>query len=36
MRYALVGVKRFMPSEYGFHHLYRTKGDDWAYVHPVS
>lgn len=30
------GIRRFYPSEYGFHHIYRKPGDDWGYIHPVS
>lgn len=30
------GVKRFYPSEYGMHHIYKESGKDWGYVHPVS
>jgi len=30
-----VGVKRFYPSEYGFHNWYRRPGSDWAFVHPI-
>ncbi|RMZ04927.1 hypothetical protein D0862_05140 [Hortaea werneckii] len=30
-----VGVKRFYPSEYGFHAVYRKPGDEWGYVHPI-
>jgi nucleoside-diphosphate-sugar epimerase len=34
------GVKRFYPSEYGMHHIYRKpagpgSGSDWGYVHPM-
>ncbi|KAF9632341.1 NmrA-like protein [Lasiodiplodia theobromae] len=28
-------VKRFYPSEYGMHHIYRKPGDPWGYLHPV-
>ena len=31
-----VGVRRFYPSEYGMHHIYRKPGDDRGYIHPVS
>ena len=30
-----VGVKRFYPSEYGMHHIYRRPGDTFGFVHPV-
>lgn len=30
------GVKRFYPSEYGMHHLYRKPRDNRGYLHPVS
>ena len=30
------GVRRFYPSEYGSHHVYRKPGDTYGYVHPVS
>ncbi|KAI6800074.1 NAD(P)-binding protein [Hortaea werneckii] len=30
-----VGVKRFYPSEYGCHAVYRKPGDEWGYVHPI-
>ena len=30
------GVKRFYPSEYGMHHVYRKPGDTYGYIHPVS
>ncbi|KAI0923220.1 hypothetical protein AcV7_005796 [Taiwanofungus camphoratus] len=30
-----VGVKRFYPSEYGFHQLYRAPGDPGARIMPV-
>lgn len=30
------GVKRFYPSEYGFHHIYQKPGDEAGYLHPVS
>jgi putative NADH-flavin reductase len=29
------GVKRFYPSEYGMHHIYRKPGDAMGYVHPA-
>ncbi|TFK45385.1 NAD(P)-binding protein [Heliocybe sulcata] len=29
------GVKRFYPSEWGFHNIYRKPGDDWGHVHPL-
>jgi N-acetyl-gamma-glutamylphosphate reductase len=29
------GVKRFYPSEYGFHQIYRKPGDPRGYLHPV-
>ncbi|PVI05426.1 hypothetical protein DM02DRAFT_715739 [Periconia macrospinosa] len=29
------GVKRFYPSEYGMHHIYRKPGDSKGYVHPA-
>lgn len=29
------GVKRFYPSEYGMHHIYRRPGDTFGFVHPV-
>lgn len=29
------GVKRFYPSEYGFHQTYHKPGDDWGYIHPM-
>lgn len=29
------GVRRFYPSEYGFHHIYRKPGDDMGYIHPA-
>lgn len=29
-------VKRFYPSEYGFHHIYQRPGDTAGYLHPVS
>ncbi|KAK4550653.1 hypothetical protein LTR36_000232 [Oleoguttula mirabilis] len=32
---ASAGVKRFYPSEYGFHQLYRKPGSDWGYLHPL-
>ncbi|KAK5120051.1 hypothetical protein LTR85_006532 [Meristemomyces frigidus] len=32
---AEAGVKRFYPSEYGFHKLYRKPDSDWAYLHPL-
>ncbi|RAL11516.1 NAD(P)-binding protein [Aspergillus homomorphus CBS 101889] len=31
----VAGVKRFYPSEYGMHHIYRKPGDDWGYLHPI-
>ncbi|BGO98365.1 NmrA domain-containing protein [Rhodotorula toruloides] len=31
---AEAGVKRFIPSEFGHHHLYRAPGDDGARMHP--
>lgn len=30
-----VGVKRFVPSEYGMHHIYRKPNDPMGYVHPL-
>lgn len=30
------GVKRFYPSEYGMHHIYRKPDDSRGYLHPVS
>lgn len=30
------GVKRFYPSEYGMHNIYRKPGDPRGYIHPVS
>lgn len=30
------GVKRFYPSEYGMHHIYRRPDDPQGYIHPVS
>lgn len=32
---AAVGVKRFIPSEYGMHHIYRRPGDPKGYVHEL-
>jgi N-acetyl-gamma-glutamylphosphate reductase len=32
---AAAGVKRFYPSEYGFHHIYRKPGDSMGYIHPA-
>ncbi|KAH9836412.1 NmrA-like protein [Teratosphaeria destructans] len=32
---AAVGVKRFYPSEYGFHHIYHKPDSDWGFVHPM-
>jgi saccharopine dehydrogenase-like NADP-dependent oxidoreductase len=29
------GVKRFIPSEYGMHHLYRKPNDPQGYMHPL-
>lgn len=29
------GVRRFYPSEYGSHHIYRKPGDTYGYIHPV-
>ena len=29
------GVKRFYPSEYGFHNTYQRPGSDWACYHPM-
>lgn len=29
------GVKRFYPSEYGFHHIYRKPNDPVGYIHPA-
>lgn len=29
------GVRRFCPSEYGMHHVYRKPGDPAGYVHPA-
>ncbi|TNY24161.1 hypothetical protein DMC30DRAFT_346165 [Rhodotorula diobovata] len=29
------GVKRFLPSEFGHHHLYRAPGDKGARLHPM-
>ena len=29
------GVKRFVPSEYGMHHIYRKPGDPKGYIHPA-
>ncbi|OJD31683.1 nad-binding protein [Diplodia corticola] len=29
------GVKRFYPSEYGMHLIYRKPDDPWGYLHPV-
>lgn len=29
------GVKRFYPSEYGMHNIYRKPGDPKGYVHPA-
>lgn len=30
-----VGVKRFIPSEYGMHHIYRRPGDPKGYMHEL-
>jgi uncharacterized protein YbjT (DUF2867 family) len=30
-----IGVKRFYPSEYGFHHIYRKRNDPMGYIHPA-
>jgi len=30
-----VGVKRYYPSEYGMHHIYRKPDDPQGYMHPV-
>lgn len=30
------GVRRFYPSEYGSHHVYRKPGDTGGYIHPVG
>merc|ERR1712187_985184 len=30
-----VGVRRFYPSEYGSHHVYRRPGDTYGYIHPM-
>lgn len=32
---AKAGVRRFYPSEYGMHHVYRPPGDEVGYLHPV-
>ena len=29
------GVRRFYPSEFGMHHIYRKPGDTFGYIHPV-
>lgn len=29
------GVKRFIPSEYGMHHIYRKPNDPQGYMHPL-
>jgi uncharacterized protein YbjT (DUF2867 family) len=29
------GVKRFYPSEFGFHHIYRKPNDPMGYIHPA-
>ncbi|KAG9550289.1 NAD(P)-binding protein, partial [Aureobasidium melanogenum] len=29
------GVKRFIPSEYGMHHIYRKPNDPQGYIHPL-
>lgn len=29
------GVKRFVPSEFGMHHIYRKPGDPKGYIHPA-
>lgn len=29
------GVKRFYPSEYGFHQIYRKPNDTMGYIHPA-
>lgn len=29
------GVKRFIPSEYGMHHIYRKPNDPKGYIHPL-
>lgn len=28
-------VKRFYPSEFGMHNIYRKPGDPWGYIHPA-
>jgi putative NADH-flavin reductase len=33
---AEAGVRRFYPSEYGMHHIYRKPDDPQGYIHPVS
>ena len=32
---ASAGVKRFYPSEYGFHQIYRKPNDPQGYIHPL-
>lgn len=32
---AKAGVRRFYPSEYGMHHVYRPPEDEVGYLHPV-
>ncbi|GKZ33508.1 hypothetical protein AbraIFM66950_003410 [Aspergillus brasiliensis] len=32
---AKAGVRRFYPSEYGMHHVYRPGGDEVGYLHPM-
>jgi hypothetical protein len=29
------GVKRFYPSEFGFHQIYRKPNDPMGYIHPA-
>lgn len=29
------GVRRFFPSEFGMHHIYRPPGDVFGFIHPV-
>jgi putative NADH-flavin reductase len=29
------GVKRFVPSEFGMHHIHRKPGDPKGYIHPA-
>jgi hypothetical protein len=31
-----LSVKRFIPSEFGFHQLYRAPGEPGARLHPVG